>query len=60
MASITETARAFFDAVETGKGWAAASAYCTPDATFAASSALSAAPLSPVTRARIEAATASL
>ena len=36
MASITDTARAFFDAVETGKGWAAASAYCTADATFAA------------------------
>lgn len=36
MASITDTARAFFDAVETGKGWAAASAYCTPGATFAA------------------------
>lgn len=36
MDSITDTAHAFFDAVETGKGWAASSVYCTPDATFAA------------------------
>jgi ketosteroid isomerase-like protein len=36
MASITETAEAFFEACETGKGWAACSAWCTPDATFAA------------------------
>ncbi len=28
--SITETARAFFDACETGKGWAVCSAYCQP------------------------------
>jgi predicted ester cyclase len=35
MANITETARDFFDTVETGKGWAAAATYCTPDATFA-------------------------
>ncbi len=34
MTTITDTARAFFDAVETGKGWATASAYCTRDATF--------------------------
>src|SRR5215472_5912224 len=34
--SITETARAFFDACETGKGWAACSAYCHPAAGFAA------------------------
>ena len=34
--SITETARAFFDACETGKGWAACSAYCQPDASFTA------------------------
>ena len=34
--SITETARAFFDACETGKGWAECSAYCQPDASFAA------------------------
>ncbi len=36
MASITETAGAFFEACETGKGWAACAAYCTPDASFAA------------------------
>ena len=36
MASITETAKAFFDACETGKGWEACKAYCSPDATFAA------------------------
>ena len=35
-ASMTETARAFFDAVDTGRGWEACSAYCRPDATFAA------------------------
>jgi steroid delta-isomerase-like uncharacterized protein len=35
-ASITENAMAFFDAVETGKGWEACSAYCEPDATFVA------------------------
>ena len=34
--SITETARAFFDACETGKGWAVCSAYCRPGASFAA------------------------
>jgi ketosteroid isomerase-like protein len=34
--SITDTARAFFDACETGQGWDACQAYCTPDATFAA------------------------
>jgi predicted ester cyclase len=34
--TITATARAFFDAVETGKGWELCSAYCHPDATFAA------------------------
>jgi len=28
--SITETARAFFDACETGKGWAVCGAYCQP------------------------------
>ena len=33
---ITETARAFFDACETGQGWAGCSAYCRPDASFAA------------------------
>ena len=35
MASVAETAHAFFTACETGKGWQACSAYCTPDATFA-------------------------
>ena len=35
-ASMTKTARAFFDAVDTGQGWEACSAYCRPDATFAA------------------------
>jgi predicted ester cyclase len=34
--TITETARAFFDACETGRGWEACSAYCQPEATFAA------------------------
>ena len=34
--SITETARAFFGACETGKGWAGCSAYCQPNASFAA------------------------
>jgi len=33
--SITTTAMAFFDAVDTGQGWEACSAYCHPDATFA-------------------------
>ena len=33
--SITETARGFFDACETGKGWAECRAYCQPDASFA-------------------------
>jgi predicted ester cyclase len=34
--SITQTARAFFDACETGQGWAGCSAYCQPNASFAA------------------------
>src|SRR5215467_9846655 len=34
--SITETARAFFDACETGKGWAVCRGYCQPGASFAA------------------------
>ena len=34
-ASMTETARAFFDAVDTGQGWETCSAYCHPGATFA-------------------------
>jgi hypothetical protein len=36
MASITESAEAFFEACETGKGWAVCSAWCTPNATFSA------------------------
>ena len=36
MASITEIADKFFVACETGKGWEACKAYCTPGATFAA------------------------
>lgn len=35
---ITDTARQFFEACETGKGWAACKAFCTPDASFAAQS----------------------
>jgi predicted ester cyclase len=35
-ATIAETALAFFEACDTGKGWEACSAYCLPDATFAA------------------------
>ena len=34
--SITDTARAFFDALDTGQGWDACSAFCTPAATFTA------------------------
>jgi predicted ester cyclase len=36
MATITEVAKQFFDACETGKGWQGCREYCTPDATFAA------------------------
>jgi len=36
MAEITEIADSFFVACETGRGWEACNAYCTPDATFAA------------------------
>lgn len=32
--SITATARAFFDACETGKGWEGCKQYCHPDAGF--------------------------
>jgi steroid delta-isomerase-like uncharacterized protein len=43
MIEITRLAEAFFDACETGKGWAICSAFCTADATFSAqASALSA------------------
>jgi len=38
MAAITETARQFFEACETGKGWAGCRAFCTPDASFSAQS----------------------
>jgi steroid delta-isomerase-like uncharacterized protein len=34
--TMTDTARAFFEACETGGGWEACSAFCTADATFAA------------------------
>src|SRR5258708_12370592 len=36
MASITDVARDFFTACETGAGWEGCKAYCQPDATFAA------------------------
>jgi len=36
MSAITETARLFFDACETGKGWEACQAYCHEDASFSA------------------------
>ena len=38
MPTITETARLFFDACETGEGWSGCHAYCTADASFAAQS----------------------
>lgn len=38
MATMTETAKAFFEACESGKGWEACSGYCLPDATFASQS----------------------
>jgi len=34
--AMRETARAFFDACETGKGWAGCQQYCYPNATFSA------------------------
>lgn len=34
MSKILEPAKQFFDACETGKGWATCSSFCTPDATF--------------------------
>ena len=34
--TMTDVARAFFDACDTGKGWAGCSIYCHPDATFTA------------------------
>jgi predicted ester cyclase len=36
--SRTETAKAFFEACETGKGWAGCRAYCQSDASFSAQS----------------------
>ena len=36
MSNATEVARQFFEACETGKGWAECKAYCDPDATFSA------------------------
>lgn len=36
MSSIKDIAAAFFDACETGKGWAACAEYCHPDASFSA------------------------
>jgi predicted ester cyclase len=35
-ASILETAKAFFDAIDTGQGWDGVSGYCHSDATFEA------------------------
>ncbi|MFV0297629.1 MAG: nuclear transport factor 2 family protein [Hyphomicrobiaceae bacterium] len=46
MAPITETARKFFEACETGKGWDGCKAFCQPDATFSAQ----AEPLRKITR----------
>ncbi len=36
--SMMETAKTFFDACETGKGWAECAQYCAPDATFSCQS----------------------
>src|SRR6185295_519998 len=36
VASMRETAEQFFEACETGKGWAGCQRYCHPDATFSA------------------------
>lgn len=36
MANITEVAKQFFEACETGKGWTTCSAYCTVSASFSA------------------------
>jgi predicted ester cyclase len=38
MATMATVAEQFFEACETGKGWAVCKAYCTPDASFAAQS----------------------
>ena len=39
MASMKTTAKEFFDACETGKGWAGCQQYCHPAATFSAQAA---------------------
>ena len=36
--SIVDTAKSFFDACETGKGWTECAQYCAPDATFSCQS----------------------
>ncbi len=36
MTQMTKVAEAFFEACETGKGWAVCAAYCDPKATFSA------------------------
>lgn len=36
MSKILETAKQFFEACETGKGWYGCSEYCHPEATFSA------------------------
>jgi hypothetical protein len=36
MADITTIAKRFFEACESGKGWAVCGDYCTPDASFSA------------------------
>jgi len=36
MSKILETAKLFFEACETGRGWEGCSEYCHPDATFSA------------------------
>ena len=38
MSAMLDTARKFFEACETGKGWDGCKAYCTPDASFSAQS----------------------
>jgi predicted ester cyclase len=38
MSGITSVAEQFFEACETGKGWAVCQAYCTPGASFTAQS----------------------
>ena len=39
MASMIDTAKSFFTACETGKGWGDCKTYCTPDASFSAQAA---------------------